>query len=55
LIVLVGTCPLITTKSSFEKEFRTRDPMVLVFEIFQNSRIFGSKFLKRTIAYGAST
>jgi hypothetical protein len=55
LIVLVGTCPLITTKSSFEKEFRTRDPMVLVSEIFQNPRIFGSKFIKRTIAYWAST
>jgi hypothetical protein len=46
LIVLAGTCPLITTKFSFEKEFRTRDPMVLVYEIFQNPRIFGSKFSK---------
>jgi hypothetical protein len=53
LIVLVRTCPLITSKSSFEKEFRTRVP--LVSEIFQNPRIFGSKFIKRTIAYGAST
>jgi hypothetical protein len=53
--VLVGTCPLITTKSSFEKVFKTRDPMLLVCEIFQNPRIFGSKFLKRIIAYGEST